>query len=120
MLNVDMGFYHSFTAATDGSVTGKYCNQGRNRTMVDCHAQDPSYLPLSSNAGQVWNYAHNQTLFFWDTINAFVKMTNVPGDNDAGTYTNISPEWKCVNGVLECQGDVFLHGCRGYAQPNCP
>ena len=120
MLNADMGFYHEFTADSVGAVTGKFCNQRNNATLFDCHATDPTYLPLSPNAGQVRNYVLSQNTYYTDVINAFLKMTSVPGDNDSGVYTDMSPEWKCVNGALVCQGDVFMQGCPGFTQPACP
>ena len=130
MLNVDMAVYHNFTANSTGHVTGKFCNQFNNASLHDCSASDPTFLPLSSNAQRSWNYAHNQTLFYWDMIHAFVDMTSVPSEFDSGSYTDITSAWVCVSetdpvtGVtthfLQCQADVFMQGCAGFSQPVCP
>ena len=120
-MNVDMAIYHNFTANSTGHVSGKYCNQHNNKSLHDCSATDPKFMPLSRNAQQSWNYAQNQTLFFWDMINAFVKLTSIPTENDLTDFKNITAAWVCVCEVdpyfgipyhfLECQGDVFMQGC---------
>lgn len=77
-LNIDMGYYHNFTGNAEGATSGKYCPQLSNITLYDCSKVDPSYMPLSNNAQQVFNYVKNSTLFYSDLINAMLKMISVP------------------------------------------
>ena len=130
MLNIDMAMYHNFTPDANGRTAGKFCPQFENTTQFDCHAHDPSFLPLSRNAQNIWNYAKNQTLYFWDVIHAFIEMTSIPAENDPGIYQGIAPAWECVQETnmvtgntfytLKCLGDLFLQGCIGFSQPQCP
>ena len=125
-----MAIYHNFTSNSTGHVKGKYCNQYKNESLHDCSASDPKFMPLSRNAQQSWNYAQNQTLFYWDMIHAFIKLTNIPTEHDTKEFTNITAAWVCVCEVdpyfgisyhfLECQGDVFMQGCAGFKKPSCP
>lgn len=109
MLNVDMGFYHQFTADANGAVTGKYCSQGSNsQGLKDCSATDSSYMPLSSNAQTAYDYATNQATYFRDVIDAFYRMTSHLSEFDANTVlTDYHPGWVCVNGQPQCYGDIW-------------
>ena len=79
MLNVDMGFYHNFTAAADGTAPGKYCPQINNVTaLYDCSLVDPSYMPLSRNALQAFSYVKSLSTFYYDLFLAYNALTSVP------------------------------------------
>lgn len=121
MLNADMGVYHNFVSAQDGSVSKKWCPQMKNTSLYDCSSVDSSYMPLSSNAQQAWTYHQNQTKFYEDVIDAFIRMTSVRSEEDTNSYLDFTPELVCVNGELVCRGDVFLQNCPDFVptQP-CP
>lgn len=91
MLNADMGVYQDFKSDQNGAVSEKWCPQMRNTTLFDCHQIDPSYMPLSTNAQQAWTYHQNQTKFFEDVIDAFIRMTNVKPPGDTSTYLDFTP-----------------------------
>ena len=119
MINADMGMYHVLDGNSVGAVSKKWCNQRNNDTLFDCSQQDSSYMPLANNADKVWNYVRNQSQYYIDVINAFIKMTSVPGDGDSGSYVNFSPAWICEGATLKCAGDIFYQNCAGLTPISC-
>jgi hypothetical protein len=121
MLNADMGFYHLFNSKPNGTAPGKYCPQLKNlTTLFNCSTKDPSYMPLSHNAQQAFNYVKNLTLYYYDLYKAFNALTSVPSEFDnSANFVRFYPSWVCNGTQPICMGDVWMQACAGYSIPTC-
>ena len=112
ILNSDIAMFHNLTGDSKGRFKGKFCPQLRNDTLFDCSRKDASYLPLSRNAHQVWEYSRKPEKFYSDIIQAFLKMMRVPEKkSDENYYRAFTPQWGYLHGVRTCLGDIFEQGC---------